>query len=87
MVGRTLPIEDKSQQPFLIEETSGKLFAVASLWKSWGGKDKPKIEICAIITTAADDVTKDVHEPCRRFFRRSITKVGSTQRTTTRKNY
>jgi putative SOS response-associated peptidase YedK len=57
----------KKKQPFLFHMQDDRPFAFAGLWESWpGGKtdDEPgqPLETCTIITTAASDFTRPIHD-------------------------
>jgi len=49
----------KKKQPFFIHQ--GELIAFAGLWETWAKGDEP-ISSCTIITTAADETMRALHE-------------------------
>ena len=51
----------KLKQPFLYALKDGKPFAFAGLWETWHGDGEP-LETCAILTTAANDLARQVHD-------------------------
>jgi putative SOS response-associated peptidase YedK len=53
--------EWKKKQPFLIRPASGTLFAFAGLWDVWAKGGDP-VETCTIVTTAANDALRHLHE-------------------------
>lgn len=50
------------KQPYYIRMADEELFAFAGLWERWSGPDGGPVETCAIITTAADDWMRPLHE-------------------------
>ena len=53
--------EGKAKQPFFIQPAHGGLFAFAALWDVWS-KGAAPVESCSIITTAANEATRHLHE-------------------------
>jgi putative SOS response-associated peptidase YedK len=53
--------EGSTKQPFLIQPASGTLFAFAGLWDVWAKGGEP-VETCTLITTAANDALRHLHE-------------------------
>src|SRR5262249_23577950 len=51
-----------AKQPFYIRLKGGKLFAFAGLWERWAPTDGEAIESCTILTTAANELTKPIHD-------------------------
>ena len=49
------------EQPFFIRMAGTDLFSFAGLWSAWQGPDGP-VESCAIITTAAREELRDIHD-------------------------
>lgn len=50
------------KQPYRIQRADGAPFAFAGLWDRWKGKDGRTIESCVIITTAANETIRAVHD-------------------------
>ena len=57
--------EGKAKQPYFINPRDGNLFAFAGHWDVWTKGPAP-VESCSIITTAANEATRHLHErmPC-----------------------
>jgi putative SOS response-associated peptidase YedK len=53
--------EGKAKQPYFIHPPHGELFAFAALWDVWA-KGAAPVESCSIITTAANEATRHLHE-------------------------
>ena len=53
--------EGKAKQPYFINPRDGNLFAFAGLWDVWTKGPAP-VESCSIITTAANEATRHLHE-------------------------
>jgi putative SOS response-associated peptidase YedK len=55
-----------AKQPYHIRLQDGQVFGFAGLWESWSGpRDAPleqPLETCTIITTAANDFTRQIHD-------------------------
>lgn len=51
----------RAKQPFHIRRRDGQPFAFAGLWERWRGGDG-KLESCTIITTAANELLRPLHE-------------------------
>jgi putative SOS response-associated peptidase YedK len=49
------------KQPFLIRAKNGRPLALAALWDRWEDKHQG-IESCAIVTTAADQLLRPIHD-------------------------
>jgi putative SOS response-associated peptidase YedK len=54
--------EAKTKQPFYIQLTKGRLFALAGLWECWQGADSSAVESCTIVTTTANSRLAELHE-------------------------
>lgn len=54
-------LDAKTKQPYYIRREDEKPFAFAGLWERWD-KDPEPIESCTIITTDANEVTRDIHD-------------------------
>lgn len=53
----------KIKQPIFYEVDGGQPFAFAGLWELWGGPTgNEPVESCAIITTDANELAKQVHD-------------------------
>jgi putative SOS response-associated peptidase YedK len=52
----------EGKQPFYIHPKGAELFTLAGLWEHWQGADGEIIESCSILTTAAADVVRFLHE-------------------------
>ena len=50
-----------TKQPFHIRMTDNAPFAFAGVWEHWSGEE-PAIDSCSIITTAANDVLRPLHD-------------------------
>jgi putative SOS response-associated peptidase YedK len=53
--------EGKVKKPFLFHLRDDRPFAFAGLWDRWKGPDGP-VESCAIITTDANELSRDIHD-------------------------
>jgi putative SOS response-associated peptidase YedK len=54
-----------SKLPYAIHRADGQAMAFAALWEVWRDKDNPDAEplrTCVIITTAANDLMKPIHD-------------------------
>ncbi|MBW3547409.1 MAG: SOS response-associated peptidase [Actinobacteria bacterium] len=56
---RTSP--DGTKQPFYISMTDGSLLALAAVWQRWEGPGSPALVSCAIVTTAANETVRPLH--------------------------
>ena len=52
----------KARQPFNVRRKDGKIFGVAGLWDRLEGGDTDPLESCLVLTTAANDVVKPIHD-------------------------
>jgi len=53
---------DGGKQPYFIRPRDAGYFAFAGIWDHWQGEGGEVIESCAIITTEANGVLRDIHE-------------------------
>ena len=53
--------QGKAKQPFTFRLNDDKPFGFAGLWERWEGPDGP-VETCCILTTAANDLVRPVHD-------------------------
>ena len=53
---------ERKKQPFYIRMRDERPFAFAGLWEQWEGAGEGVIETCTILTTAANDVLKPLHD-------------------------
>ncbi len=52
--------------PWPFTHKDGEPFAFAGLWERWDkGPDGVPVEICAIVATAANQLLRPLHDPCR----------------------
>jgi putative SOS response-associated peptidase YedK len=53
-----------AKQPYYFHRADDQPFAFAGLWESWSGREgaEEKIESATIITTAANDLSRDIHD-------------------------
>jgi putative SOS response-associated peptidase YedK len=52
----------KARQPFNVRRKDGKLFGVAGLWERLESGDQAPLESCLVLTTAANEIVKPIHE-------------------------
>jgi putative SOS response-associated peptidase YedK len=52
----------KRKQPYFIRFQDDRPFAFAGLWESWEGADYSAVESCAILTTAANELMRPIHD-------------------------
>jgi putative SOS response-associated peptidase YedK len=50
------------KQPYCIRPRDGGLFAFAGLWERWHDPRGETVETCTILTTAANEVMRPLHE-------------------------
>ena len=50
-----------ARDPYLLKMRDGRPFAFASVWDRWK-KDDARVESCAILTTAANDLVARIHD-------------------------
>jgi len=55
------PESGSQKQPYYIRRRDGRPFAFAGLWDEWPGGEHGPLETCTIITTSANDLTRDIH--------------------------
>ena len=55
-------ISPKQKQPHYFTFRSGQPFAFAGLWESWHPPNGPLVESCTIITTAANEFLRPLHD-------------------------
>ena len=54
-------LADGSKRPYRITRVDGAVFSFAGLWERWNAEDAEVVESCTIITTQANNVTRDLH--------------------------
>ncbi len=52
----------KAKQPFAFRMADDRPFAFAGLWEAWRPESGPPLLTCAILTTAANELVKPVHD-------------------------
>lgn len=52
----------KARHPFHITRTDAAPFAFAGLWATWHGPGDQRLRTCSIITTAANDTVRELHD-------------------------
>ncbi|HZY87850.1 MAG TPA: SOS response-associated peptidase [Gemmataceae bacterium] len=52
---------EKRKQAYCFRARDGRPFAFAGLWERWEGPERP-VESCAILTTAANELVRPVHD-------------------------
>jgi len=52
----------KKKQAFYIRQKDERPFAFAGIWDRWYSESNSAMDTCAIITTAANDLTRPIHE-------------------------
>ena len=52
----------KVKQPFAIRLADGRPFAFAGLWEAWRPESGPPLLTCALLTTAANELLRPVHD-------------------------
>jgi putative SOS response-associated peptidase YedK len=52
----------KERQPYCFRLWEDRPFAFAGLWEHWQGGDGAPLETCTILTTAANDLVRPVHD-------------------------
>jgi putative SOS response-associated peptidase YedK len=55
-------ISPKEKQPVFIRLKTGEPFGFAGLWEHWRAADGAEVLTCAIITTAANELMRPIHE-------------------------
>ncbi len=51
-----------AKQPYVVQLKQRRLLAFAGLWESWQSPDGEIIESCAILTTAANEIVRSIHD-------------------------
>jgi putative SOS response-associated peptidase YedK len=54
--------QKQGKQPFYFRLKTGEPFAFAGLWEHWDSSEGEAIDSCTIITTAANEVTRSIHD-------------------------
>jgi putative SOS response-associated peptidase YedK len=54
--------EGRERQPYFFRMRDDRPLGFAGLWESWEGPDHARIESCTILTTAANDLVRPVHD-------------------------
>jgi putative SOS response-associated peptidase YedK len=54
--------QGKAKQPFCIRLADNQPFAFAGVWEAWRPETGPPLLTCAILTTAANDLVKPIHD-------------------------
>ncbi len=54
--------QERKKQPFYFRLQDGKPFAFAGLWEHWEAPDGELIESCTILTTAANELLRPIHD-------------------------
>ncbi len=52
----------RKKQPYYIHRRDAAPFAFAGLWETWRDEQEAPIETCTIITTAANEITRPIHD-------------------------
>jgi len=52
----------RKKQPYFIHLRGDRPFAFAGVWEAWEGPDHSMLETCTILTTAANDVVRPIHD-------------------------
>jgi putative SOS response-associated peptidase YedK len=52
----------RAKQPYLIRLRGDRPFAFAGLWEAWEASDHTALETCTILTTAANDLVRPIHD-------------------------
>jgi len=52
----------KAKQPFYFHLKTGAVFGFAGLWESWNDPEGSIVESCTIITTAANELIRKIHD-------------------------
>jgi putative SOS response-associated peptidase YedK len=54
--------QGSKKQPFLVRRRDGHPLALAGLWEVWRSPEQQDIESCTILTTAANDAVRPLHD-------------------------
>jgi putative SOS response-associated peptidase YedK len=52
----------KTKQPYCFTLHDDAIFAFAGIWDRWQSPEGKTVETCSILTTSANDLTRDVHD-------------------------
>jgi putative SOS response-associated peptidase YedK len=52
----------KARQPFNVRRKDGRVFGIAGLWDRLQSGDLPALESCLVLTTAANEVVRPIHD-------------------------
>lgn len=52
----------RQRQPYFFHRRDDRPFAFAGLWEAWEGPDHAVRETCTLLTTAADDLMRPIHD-------------------------
>src|SRR5262249_56847369 len=52
----------RQKQPLLFRRAGGGLFAFAGLWETSRDRDGKELEVCAILTTEANELVRPAHD-------------------------
>ena len=52
----------RTKQPYFIRLRGDRPFAFAGVWEAWEGADHSTLETCAILTTAANELVRPIHD-------------------------
>jgi len=58
----TVPRAGRTKQPYFIRLRGDRPFAFAGIWEAWEGADHSTLETCAILTTAANELVRPLHD-------------------------
>jgi putative SOS response-associated peptidase YedK len=54
--------QGKRKQPYYIRLRQGRPFGFAGLWEVWEGPEHARLESCTLLTTAANDLVRPIHD-------------------------
>jgi putative SOS response-associated peptidase YedK len=54
--------DGRVKQPYFIHFADNRPFAFAGLWDRWEGPDHSSIESCTLLTTAANEIMRPIHD-------------------------
>jgi putative SOS response-associated peptidase YedK len=52
----------RTKQPYFIHLRGNRPFAFAGLWEAWESPDHSRLETCTILTTAANELVRPIHD-------------------------
>jgi putative SOS response-associated peptidase YedK len=52
----------RSKQPYYVRLRDDRPFGIAGLWEAWEGAGHSTLESCALLTTAANDLVRPIHD-------------------------